>query len=161
MDRLWIRVDWLPIRPGTRDDPCAIGQKTGRCRSGAGSCSFLLPGLLRCFSLLRSMSLSLHLSRLVFIAVLVLFCSVATAADRVDLARLKPSGQMAGQELGLRFLRDEARALSIEAVIVMPESLPGGRPRHSHAITRIEGSAGTTASRRLPPPSEVTAVDGA
>ena len=65
---------------------------------------------------------ALQLLRFFFATLLMLYCCASHAAISVDLARLTPGSELAGRELGLRFLQDAQQTLSIGALITMPEN---------------------------------------
>jgi|GEM_PF-5284441 len=59
--------------------------------------------------------------RLALFATFLLMCLQAEAAGSVALASLQAGGEVAGEALGLRFLRDGAQTLSVDEVRKLPE----------------------------------------
>jgi len=68
------------------------------------------------------MLFALHITRrLVIFATLVVMCFPAAAMNSVALASLKQSGDLSGETLGLRFLRDAQQTLTIDELKKLPE----------------------------------------
>lgn len=59
--------------------------------------------------------------RIALFATFLLTCLQAEAAHSVALARLQQGGELAGEALGLRFLRDEAQSLTVDEVRKLPD----------------------------------------
>jgi two-component system, OmpR family, sensor histidine kinase BaeS len=77
-----------------------------------------------CFNLPFPMLQSLHLTRHLFIlATLIFMCLTACATNIVDVASLRQSGDLSGEKLGLRFLRETPPILTIDDV----RKIPGDR----------------------------------